>query len=76
MDLVPASAGGGRLLVDIIATHAVSSNADRLTRAALRDGAAAAAEEGHRRSKYWAAVGLVPFVFETGGRIGEATRAM
>ena len=67
---------GQRVLLDVAVTHAVSSVAGRLARAAMEDGVSACREESHKRNKYYNAVGLVPFVFETGGRIGPAARAL
>ena len=76
MDIVTSEPDGSKCLIDIAVTHAVSSNADRLARAALVDGAAAAVEESQKRNKYKNAVGLTPFVVETGGRIGLAARSI
>ena len=76
MDVVAADAAGARILVDTAVTHPVSSDPQRLARAALHDGAAGAAAEGHKRDRYPRAVGLVPFVVETGGRVCPAARAM
>eukprot|EP00969_Alexandrium_andersonii_P205078 9061672-Alexandrium_andersonii.AAC.1 len=69
-------AAGRRVLIDVAVAHAVSGSAGRWARAAQEDGAMAYAEEGSKRSKYKNAAGLVPFVLETGGRVGPAARAL
>ena len=76
MDIVAADDVGARILVDVMVTHAVSGDVERLARAALGDGAAADAAESKKRSTYRNARGLVPFIFETGGRVGVSGLAM
>eukprot|EP00972_Heterocapsa_arctica_P037575 5530263-Heterocapsa_arctica.AAC.1 len=44
--------------------------------AALTNSATARIREGAKRERYRTAQNLVPFVNETGGRVGEAARAM
>ena len=76
LDVVAHDDFGARILVDVAVTHAASANAPRLARAALVNGAAARTREGTKHARYQNATDLVPFVLETGGRVGAAARAM
>ena len=76
MDILAHDHVGNRVLIDVAVTHPVSTNADKLARAALSDGIAGAAEENHKFSKYRNAAGLAPFVLETGGRVSACARAL
>ena len=76
LDVVAYDATGARMLLDVAVVHAVSADQSRLARAALLAGAPARGREDSKRERYRDAVGLVPFVLETGGRVGEAARAM
>jgi hypothetical protein len=76
LDVIAYDNAGTRILVDVAVTHPVSVDAARLARAALTNGAAARIREGTKRERYRTAQNLVPFVIETGGRVGEAARAL
>ena len=76
MDIVAADDAGVWILVDVAMKYAVCREASRLAHAAGNDGSAGWREEGVKRSKYSMAPGLVPFVFETGGRVSTSALAL
>jgi hypothetical protein len=69
MDLVVRTEGR-RWLCDVTVVDAESSDPARRRQRAGRDGHAAASAEDSKRRRYGSAV--VPLVWETGGRIGDA----
>ncbi len=71
---VTFEAGGRRVWLDVaVVTAYTTSHRDRARRAKVA-GAAAIAEEAHKRSRYR---GLAtPFVFEAGGRPGDSARTV
>eukprot|EP00969_Alexandrium_andersonii_P325949 14401517-Alexandrium_andersonii.AAC.1 len=69
MDLV-VKVDGKRWQCDVTVVDADSDDPARRRQRAARDGVAAAAAEDSKRRRYGSDV--VPLVWETGGRIGEA----
>ena len=75
MDVVGCRQDGSPEFIDVRVASPVSTDPGRLARAALIDGVMAAEHERDKLRRYPHAANLVPFVIETGGRIGTLARA-